>query len=355
MVENVIIMAGGAGKRLWPASMGRRPKQFLRVEGDSSLFRGTLDRAFNLGITGLVYVVTHKDHVDAAVEECSMLSTERRSRIVILAEPVSRNTAPALALAAARMNLDGRSDETCLVMPADHLIAPPEDFSASVITASEEARKGFIVPFGIIPDSPATGYGYIESGAACDGGFDVQSFQEKPDIDTAEKYVSSGRYFWNAGLFTYRNDVFQAELASCTPEISEVFINPDETWFDFSTREEVKIYLPSDTLSKLYENCPGISMDYAVMEKTKKIRMVKAGFSWNDVGSWDVIAELGNASEKPVYSYESEGNFVYSDIPVALCGVEDLIVVVANNRVMVCKKGMSQLVKNAAEEDLARP
>lgn len=353
MVENVIIMAGGAGKRLWPASLGKRPKQFLRVDGETTLFRSALDRAFDLGITGLVYVVTHEDHVVAAVDECRSLDDDRRSRVVILAEPIARNTAPALALAAARMNLDKRNEETCLVMAADHLISPMSAFAKSVETASEEARQGYIVPYGIIPRSPATGYGYIETGARVGGGFEVISFREKPDAETAAKYVSSGRYYWNAGLFTYRNDVFQSELASCSPEIESAFQNPDESWFSFRADDGISVYEPAEDLRSLYADCPGISVDYAVMEKTKTIRMVEADFDWNDVGSWDVIAEINNPADAPVYSYESQGNYVYSDRPVALCGVEDLIVVVANDRVMVCRKGMSQLVKNAAEEELS--
>jgi len=354
MVENIVIMAGGAGKRLWPASMGKRPKQFLRVNGNTTLFRGTLERAFNLGIEGNVYVVTHEDHVDAAVEECLSLDSERRSRVVILAEPIARNTAPALALAADRLILDGRPGETCLVMPADHLITDQKSFSLSVETASAEAGKGYIVPFGIVPESAATGYGYIETGDKAGSGYEVNSFREKPDAPTAEKYLASGKYFWNSGLFTYQNDVFLSELESCTPEVSEVFAEPDEKWFDFTEVSQIRIYRPSEILRSLYQGCPGISMDYAVMEKTDKIRMVRAGFDWNDVGSWDVIAQLNQPPEEPVYSCRAEGNFVYSDRPVALCGVENLIVVVANDRVMICRKGMSQLVKEAAEEDLSR-
>ena len=352
MVENVIIMAGGAGKRLWPASLGKRPKQFLHVDGDTTLFRGALDRAFDLNIRGVVYVVTHEHHVEAAVEECRSLVDERRSRVVILAEPIARNTAPALALAGARMQLDERREETCLVMAADHLISPMADFAKSVETASEEARGGYIVPYGIVPRDPATGYGYIETGAEAGGGFEVKSFREKPDATTAAEYVSSGRYYWNAGLFTYRNDVFLAELAACSPGIDKAFSDPDESWFESRTDDGIVIYTPAENLRRLYAGCPGISVDYAVMEKTRKIRMVKADFEWNDVGSWDVIAELDNPPDAAVYSYQSERNYVYSDRPVALCGVDDLIVVVANDRVMVCRKGMSQLVKNAAEEDL---
>ena len=353
LVDNVIIMAGGAGKRLWPASMGKRPKQFLKVDGDISLFKGTLDRAFNLGISGLVYVVTHENHVDAAVAECINLDPSRRSRVIILAEPIARNTAPALALAAARMELDGRSDQTAIVMAADHLISPMAAFTASVEAASLEAESDFIVPYGIIPRDPATGYGYIEAGEKVGEGYEVISFREKPDAETARDYLDSGRYYWNAGLFTYRSSVFSGELDMYAPDISSVFSDPSEAWFSSKEIEGLIVYQPSESLRQLYAACPGRSVDYAVMEKTEKIRMIAASFDWNDVGSWDVIADLDTPNPEPVYSHQSSGNFVYSDRPVALCGVEDLIVVVANDRVMICRKGMSQLVKNAAEEDLA--
>ena len=354
MVENVVIMAGGAGKRLWPASMGKRPKQFMTVEGDRSLFRNTLDRAFALGIEGLVYVVTHEDHVDAALAECGGLPEDLRARVVLLAEPVARNTAPALALAAARMTLDGRTDQTVLVMAADHLISPIEAFSSSVEAASDEAEAGFIVPYGIVPTGPSTGYGYIEAGEGAGRGYEVLSFREKPDAATAAGYVESGRYYWNAGLFTYTSGLFEAELAEHAPEVAEVFSSPGPEWFVSSEFRGVSVHNPSEKLRVLYASCPSISVDYAVMERTEKIRMVPADFEWNDVGSWDVIADLNAANPNPVYSQKSSNNFVYSDRPVALCGVEDLIVVVANDRVMICRKGQSQLVKEAAVQDSAQ-
>lgn len=352
MVENVVIMAGGAGKRLWPASMGKKPKQFLTVDGSVSLFRGTLERAFGLGISGKVYVVTHQDHVDAALAECEGLSADFRQKVIILAEPVARNTAPALALAAARMILDGRGEQTVLVMAADHLISPPDAFFSSVEEASAEAEAGYIVPYGIVPTCPSTGYGYIEAGDTVGQGYEVLSFREKPDEETARMYVDSGHYYWNAGLFTYRSRVFSEELNLHAANVASVFENPAESWFLTSDSDGVTVHRPSTSLAEIYGDCPGISVDYAIMEKTATIRMVAASFDWNDVGSWDVIAELDTPPLSAVYSHESKGNFVYSDRPVALCGVEDLIVVVSNDRVMVCRKGMSQLVKNAAEDDL---
>ncbi len=353
MVNNIIIMAGGAGKRLWPASLGANPKQFMRIGADASLFSGALDRSFQLGITGAVYVVTHEDHVPAALAECRRVEEKYRKRIIIMSEPIAKNTAPALALAGAGMIMAGKISETSLVMAADHIISPIETFVSSVEAASLEAQKGYIVPYGIVPSHPATGYGYIETGKVASKGYEVLSFREKPDEQTAYKYVESGRYYWNAGLFTYRNDVFMEELRVCSPEVAQAFSNPSEDWFKKRTDQGITVLTPTQLVIQRYHNCPSISVDYAVMEKTSRIRMVKADFQWNDVGSWDAVAGIDTKLESPVYSHQSRDNFVYADCPVALCGVEGLIVVVANNRVMVCKKGASQLVKLAAEDDLS--
>jgi len=369
MVENAIIMAGGSGKRLWPASLDNKPKQFLKVNGKTSLFQETLKLAFHLGVPGCVYVVTQQSHVEAVIRECQALSADSRSRLAILAEPIARNTAPALGLAASRMLLDERGKQTCLVMAADHIISPPDEFSNSVSIASIEAERGFIVLYGIAPLTPATGYGYIEIVALLNGtrtsrsprlefsetSFSqcskVEAFHEKPDVKTARGYLSSGRHFWNAGIFTYRNDVFLRELNLHAGTIGKLFNQPNEKWFNKRNSGGIVIYEPAEELRLLYTPCPNISIDYAIMEKTEKSRMLRANFEWNDVGSWDVIAELNPSPKALVYSHRSSNNFVYSEFPVALCGVENLIVTVANNRVLICKKGMSQLVKEAALED----
>lgn len=352
MVDNVVIMAGGAGKRLWPASVANHPKQFMKVGSGSSLFRVALDRAFGIGISGSVFVVTHEDHVHAAVRECQSLPAEQRKQICIMAEPISRNTAAALALSAAGMSLVGKSHQTQLVMPADHLISPIEAFTASVEIASKEAANGYIVPYGIVPLKPAIEYGYIEVGREAGEVYEVLSFREKPDEATAKRYIESGCHYWNAGIFTYRTDVFLEELWAFEPEIAHSFTDPEEAWFKQRKESGISIWEPTEKLRERYKDCPAKSVDYAVMERSGKIRMVKAAFEWNDVGSWDEIANIGAENPLPVYTVRSSGNFVYSDRPVALCGVEDLIVVSANGKLMICKMGMSQLVKDLAEKDL---
>lgn len=353
MVDHVVVMAGGAGKRLWPASYGSRPKPFMEVEGDSTLFRGTLERALALGIKGKIVVVTHEDHVPVTRDECRKLDEKFWEKITILAEPIARNTAPALALAASWLSLEGADHDVLLVQAADHLISPVEAFVETVEVASREARAGYIVPFGLIPRYPATGYGYIEAGDKVGTVREIKVFREKPDAKTAAEYVTSGRHYWNSGMFVYGVDVFLEELTAHEPAVASAFDGPSESWFRSIDDDRPAAYLPTDALRHRYEECPAISVDYAVMERSRRIRMVEAAFSWNDVGSWDVIADLAPPPRSSVYQQESRGNFVFSDVPVALCGVEDLIVVAANGRVLVCRKGASQLVKDAAEADLA--
>ena len=339
-------MAGGAGKRLWPASNNSKPKQFMTVQGKDSLFGGTVKRAASLGIKGKILVVTHKDHVQAALEDSLSLPEEVRSKLVLLAEPEARNTAPALSYAAAWLKENG-GDASVLVLAADHLIDDLEGFKKDVEDASVLAGRDSLVVYGIEPTFPSTGYGYIEAGEADAPGYKVVSFKEKPDLSAAEKFISAGNYLWNSGMFTYRLSVFEAEMLAGTPEMIKPFL-PSFNCPASEVQNGVTVVMPDADLTALYGSLPRESVDYALMEKSSKIAMVRSGFDWNDVGSWDVIAELNPEPEVPVFT-SGEGNFVYSDIPVALCGVEDLIVVIKNGKALVCKKGMSQLVKDAAE------
>ena len=349
MVDHVIIMAGGAGKRLWPASNNSKPKQFMTVQGEDSLFLGTVKRAAALNIPGKILVVTHQDHVRAAIDDSFLLPLDIRKKLVLLAEPQARNTGPALAYAGAWLKEITRDPEaSVLVLAADHLIQDVRQFARDVEDASVLAAQNYLVVYGIKPDFPSTGYGYIEAGEETSSGFKVLSFKEKPDQSRAEEFLKAGNYLWNSGMFTYKLSLFEKEMLAGSPDMLNPFL-PALACPDSTVENDVTVVMPDDALSTLYASLPKESVDYALMEKSSRIAMVRSGFDWNDVGSWDVIADLNPPSGVPVFTGGSKSNFVYSDIPVALCGVEDLIVVIKNGMALVCRKGESQLVKDAAE------
>ena len=227
------------------------------------------------------------------------------------------------------------------------MISPVKRFAADAEAACRLAREGRLVCFGVPPTRPETGYGYLEAGAPLAGGFAVRSFREKPDAATAAEYLGSGSYYWNAGMFCFTTGAFLAALAEHVPAIAGAF--------------EAASSLDPDALAPVYEALPKISIDYAVMEKSRDVAVVPASFGWTDVGSWDEAAVLvetaaadartgpGAAGTVPVVRVESDGCFVDSELPVVLCGVSGLHVVVRNGRVLVCRRGASQLVKEAVD------
>ncbi len=349
MVENVFILAGGSGTRLWPASNRAVPKQFLKVRDGKSLLLVTLERALSLGITGEIYVITLKDQLEAVVEECRKLESSQVEKVVILPEPEARNTAPALAAAAGYLTDCGRGREKVLVMPADHMITPPSQFTRDVEKADDLADAGFLVTFGIKPLYPATGYGYIEAGEREGEGYLIKRFREKPDRKTAEQFLGQDNFYWNSGMFVFSLETFRDELAVHAPDIEGLFRHIGSPGSS-SKVHGVRTILDSARVAELYSSAPKISIDYALMEKSTRRAVVRAGFTWNDIGSWDEMSELMTPlkGEDVVSMVEAENNFVLSDIPVALCGVDDLIVVQKNGALLICKRGKGQLVKEAA-------
>ncbi len=372
MVDNVIILAGGSGTRLWPASVGRRPKQFFDPGTGRSLLQMTVQRAAETAPRATIVIVTHHSQMDLVLDDCLKLGAIRE-RIVILPEPEMRNTAPALGFAVAYLRDSGAADETSLVLASDHLITPVAQFVTDVGAAAELAKKGHIVTFGINPTRPETGYGYIEAGEPEEKGRRVVSFREKPDAETAATYLAAGSFFWNSGMFVFRNSDLWGELTAFQPEITTAFAEIDELPYEQRrialpelNREGITVAWHSSYLAQLYHSLPKISIDYAVMERSRKGAMIETHFHWNDVGSWDEMAQLtadGVVGRKgdnsyaprdgrprpPVVAVESGDNYVYSEIPVVLCGVEDLMVVVKNGRVLVARRGSGQHVRDAVE------
>jgi mannose-1-phosphate guanylyltransferase/mannose-6-phosphate isomerase len=277
-------------------------------------------------------------------------------RILILAEPQGRNTAPAIAYACNVLRRTGTPEDTLIVMTADHVIEPLSVFYEDVEKAATLAEQDRLVTFGIPPEGPETGYGYVEAGEQLELGFKVRKFKEKPDEATARSFLSQGNHYWNSGMFAFRIDRFLEELENHAPEVARVFAEISLPKNKRQTRADTSpVLLPVDeALEAVYEKSPSISIDYAVMEHSGRCAVVPAGFSWSDVGSWDVVADLFGAELEAqgadsLMVVDSKDNFVLSDLPVALVGVQDLIVVVKNGIVMVCRKGKSQQVKDVVQ------
>jgi mannose-1-phosphate guanylyltransferase len=345
----VVILAGGSGTRFWPASRKRRPKQFQSIIGPGSMFCQTVGRVLPLDPRGLI-VVTNAAQVDdarAQLESMNIPVTADPGRVVpggalLVAEPRSRNTAPAIALAAAlvsRLNPEG----VMMVLPSDHFIPDEEAFRQTLLSAEEVALLGRLVTLGITPHRPETGYGYIRKSVQPVGrAFAVEQFREKPDLDTALAYLESGEYFWNAGMFIWRADVIWQELKAYMPELAAAM----EPLRDASRKET----LESD-MARAYDEVTAESIDYGVMEKSGRVAVVPSNFIWSDVGSWSSLWELeekdtdGNAGGRKLVALESTGNLVRSEKTTALVGVKDMIIVETSDALLVCRRDRAQRVK----------
>lgn len=351
MFSYIVILAGGSGTRLWPASTSSHPKQFMPLADGSSFFRMAVDRALALSPARGILVVTGASQAEAVERECRKLpaGTPGRGTIRILPEPEGKNTAPAVAWALAWARSEGAPPEgTMLLMTSDHLIEPLDVFAADAAKAEALAASGRLVCFGIPPRYAATGYGYIEAAEPLGPGRRAAGFREKPDRATAEGFLAAGNFFWNSGMYAFRADMMARELAACAPDIPRAF-EALRGIPEMAETEGLRVVRGWEGLTEAYSRTPSISLDYAVSEKSDKVALVEASFTWDDVGSWDELARLFPKNQAEVYSVESGNCFVYSDIPVALCGVSDLTVVIRDGVALVARKGSTQLVKNAVE------
>ena len=340
-----VIMAGGTGSRLWPLSRQLNPKQFLPLADDQlSMLQATIQRLQGLDV-GLPRLICNEQHRFLAAEQLRQLGMEGAN---ILLEPVGRNTAPAIALAALQaVAQDG--DATLLVLAADHLIQDVAAFHASIRTALPLAEAGKLVTFGIVPTHPETGYGYIKRGGACgEGGFAVSRFVEKPDLATARNYLASGEYFWNSGMFLFRASRYLEELERFQPAILAACRKA------LAGGQQDMHFTRVD--AEAFAACPEDSIDYAVMEKTADAAMVPLNAGWSDIGSWSALWDVseknaeGNVLRGDVLAHATRNTYVHAEHRlVATVGVEDLVVVETKDAILVAHKDHVQDVKKIVE------
>lgn len=339
-----VIMAGGSGSRLWPLSRALYPKQFLKLNGSGTMLQNTVTRLVGLDCADPM-LICNEEHRFIAAEQLRQLGELNHN---IILEPAGRNTAPAIALAAFTAVSQGQ-DPVMLVLAADHIMQQPEAFRESVAKALPYAEQGKLVTFGIVPTGPETGYGYIERGAGQgESGFDVARFVEKPDADTAQQYIDSGKFYWNSGMFLFKASRYLEELKAHRPDIYNACeqamtdVNAD---LDF-VRVNKEAFL----------SCPEDSIDYAVMEKTQDAVVVPMDAGWSDVGSWSSLWEVsekdtdGNVHHGDVMSHNATNNYVFAETGlVATVGIDDVVVVQTKDAVLVVKKDQVQDVKKVVE------
>ncbi len=337
-----LILAGGSGSRLWPLSRELYPKQLLDLNMEQSLLQSTFQRVACFTPSANIISITNNKHLSNVKYQLKQES----EKTVVLAEPLSKNTAPAIATAVKYISQKTKENNpVILVVPSDHLIKDFAAFKTSVMRGEKLAKEGYIVTFGIQPNYPETGYGYINiTKEKLNDGFKVKQFVEKPDAITAQKYIDEGTYYWNSGIFMFSISTFMDELKKSTPEISEIIEE-----FDFSK---------SDTISQeIFEKMPNISVDYAVMEKSDKIALVKLESDWNDIGSWKALYDVsdkdenGNVFVGNVIDENSKNTFVYSSSKlVSTIGLENTIIVETEDAILACNSQQSQDVKKIYEK-----
>lgn len=339
-----IIMAGGSGTRLWPLSRSLYPKQFLSLINENSLLQETLKRLDGLNCLPPV-IVSNNEHRFIVAEQLRQFGVDD---FQIILEPVGRNTAPAVALAALK-SLELHGDHHMQVLAADHAIQDIEAFHAAVLAAEQESVDNKLVTFGIVPTKPETGYGYIKKGEQVKNSvFKVNSFVEKPDLETAKNYLEQKCYLWNSGMFMFKASVYLDELKKFRPDIlaaCKESLSSASTDLDF-------IRLNSD----VFAECPDESIDYAVMEKTQDCVVIPLDADWSDIGSWTSLWEISekdeheNVSHGDVINYNSRNNYIYSEGSlISTVGVNNLIIVQTKDALLVAQQDNVQDIKKIVE------
>lgn len=332
-----VILSGGSGTRLWPLSREAYPKQFLPLVGNDTMLQATWKRVASIAGAPPI-VVANQEHRFMAAEQLRECQVQPQALIL---EPVGRNTAPAIAIAALQALANG-DDALLLVLPSDHVVRNEAAFHAVVKQAAEAADAGKLVTFGIVPTTPETGYGYIKA-ASGEGVRAVDRFVEKPDLATAEQYVASGEYFWNSGMFLFKASRYLSELETLQPAI----LASCRTALDKAARDNDFIRLDAEAFAA----SPNDSIDYAVMEKTADAAVIPLDAGWNDVGSWSALWDVsdkdadGNAYHGDVIALDCKNSYAYGNRLIALVGLQDVVVVETDDAVFVGHKDRVQDVK----------
>ena len=342
-----VILSGGSGTRLWPLSRGHYPKQFLPLVSSHTMVQETILRLAGLEGLKAPLAVCNEDHRFMMAEQ--LWEIDAKPSAIIL-EPVGKNTAPAVAMAALTA---ASGDDILLVLPADHVISNLEAFHDAIVQAKALAGQGFLVTFGIVPTEPETGYGYIKRDTLQHGSaFSVAAFVEKPDAETAKDYLQSGDYYWNSGMFAFKVDTYLSELEKFNPKMlacCKQALNAAKVDLDFVRLDK-----------EIFSTCPADSIDYAVMEKTDKAVVIPLDAGWNDVGSWSALWDVtdkdvfGNAISGDVLTVDTHNSFIHAQSKlVAIIGAHDLVVVETDDAVMISPKDRVQEVKEIVAQLLS--
>ena len=343
-----VILSGGAGTRLWPVSRRTHPKPFMKLADGQTLAGATIKRALAVADSGTTLTVTSRDHYFLTRDIYQEVAPHGQHHFLL--EPEGRNTAPAIVAAALWVASRFGEEAQLLVMPADHLIRDMAAFSEAVDTAKALAQSGWLTCLGIEPTHPETGYGYIRAGSALEaGGQVIDAFVEKPDLETAQRYVSSGEFLWNAGMFCF---TAKAIVDAVQEQATDIYQSMSAVWSTLDTQDE-PLELPRDQFGLVRSE----SIDFAVMEKASKRAVVPVNCGWSDIGSWQAVSDLydsdqsGNRTQGEVVLIDSRNTFVQGEGRlIAAVGIDDLVIVDTQDAVLIARRDRAQEVKAVVDE-----